>query len=139
MLLLVKWADNDGIIMLMVVCTSVVKVVEFKACEILSLDQRYKLCLVKKDTKFNQVFCLIKSPEIIFIFYQNFTWLYGARNHQRILKKYPFLKYDHWFPYKVSKFTLVRNMIDLSLKYWFIEAKVVFWICSGPKKYPKYI
>ena len=35
MLLLVKWADNDGIIMLMVVCTSVVKVVEFKACGIL--------------------------------------------------------------------------------------------------------
>ena len=38
MLLLVKWADNDGIIMLMVVCTRVVKVVEFKACGILPWD-----------------------------------------------------------------------------------------------------
>ena len=80
MLLLVKWADNDGIIMLMVVCTSVVKVVEFKACEILSLDQRYKLCLVKKDTKFNQVFFLIKSSEIILIFLPEFLPDYMAHD-----------------------------------------------------------
>ena len=40
MLLLVKWADNDGIIMLMVVCTSVVKVVEFKALYTLQIYSR---------------------------------------------------------------------------------------------------
>ena len=38
----------------------------------------HKLCSVKKDTKLNQVFCLIKSSEIIFIFYLHFTLLYGS-------------------------------------------------------------
>ena len=47
MLLLIKWADNDGIILLMVVCTSAVQVVEFKACEIVSLDQRYTYSVIQ--------------------------------------------------------------------------------------------
>ena len=33
-----------------------------------------------------------------------------------------------------SKFTSVRNMLDLPLKYWFMKAKVVFWMCYGPQK-----
>ena len=44
----------------------------------------YKLCSVKKDTRLNQVFYLIKSSGIIFIFYLDFTWLYGSWQHQRI-------------------------------------------------------
>ena len=68
----------------------------------------YKLCSVKKDTKINQVFCLIKSSEIIFIFFTwIYTWLYGSWHHQRILKKYPFWKHASWFSSEVSKLTSV--------------------------------
>ena len=54
--------------------------------------QSIKLCSVKKDTKLNQVSCLIKSSETMFIFYLNFIWYYGSWHHQRILKKIPILK-----------------------------------------------
>ena len=37
----------------------------------------------------------------------------------------------------MSKFSSVRNMLDLSMKYSFNEAKVVFKICYGPKKNAK--
>ena len=67
----------------------------------------YKLCSVKKDTRLNQVFYLIKSSGIIFIFYLDFTWLYGSWHHQRILKKYPFWKHDSSFSSEVSKLTSV--------------------------------
>ena len=49
MLLLVKWADNDGIIMLMVVCTSVVNIVEFKACGILEWDPNVKRQVIRYE------------------------------------------------------------------------------------------
>ena len=77
---------------------------------------------------------LVKSLEKTLFFYLYFTWLCGSWKLKRILKNKPFWKYDSWFPSEVSKFTLVRNMLDLSLKYWFMKAKVVFWICYGPKK-----
>ena len=33
----------------------------------------HKVCLVIKETNLNLMFCLIKSPEIIFIFQLHFT------------------------------------------------------------------
>ena len=53
-----------------------------------------KVCSVKKDTKLNQVFCLIKVQKSFSFFYLNFTWLYGSWHHQRIMKKYPFWKHE---------------------------------------------
>jgi hypothetical protein len=32
----------------------------------------------------------------------------------------------------------VRNKLNLSMKYWFMEAKIVFCICLGPEKGSKY-
>jgi hypothetical protein len=38
----------------------------------------------------------------------------------------------------MSKLTLVRNKLNLSMKYWFMEAKIVFCTSLGPKKGSKY-
>ena len=38
----------------------------------------------------------------------------------------------------MSKLTSVQNKLNLSLKYWVIEAKVGFWICYCPKNWSKY-
>ena len=38
------------------------------------------------------------------------------------------------FSSEVSKFTSVRNKLNLSLKYWFMEAKIVFYGYHGPQK-----
>ena len=55
------------------------------------------------------------------------------------MKKSLFWKYDSCFPSaEVSKLTSVRNRPNLSLKYWLLEAKDIFWICYGPKKWSKY-
>ena len=48
-----------------------------------------------------------------------------------------FWKYDSWFPSDVSKLTSVWNKLNLSLKYWCIEARLVFCTCYGPKKLSK--
>ena len=40
-----------------------------------------------------------------------------------------FWKYDGCFSPQVSKLTSVWNKHKLSLKYWFMEAKIVFCIC----------
>ena len=53
-------------------------------------------------------------------------------------KKYPFWKFDSWYSSEVSKITSVRNKLNLSLKYWFTEAKIVFCTCQGPQKWSKY-
>ena len=83
---------------------------------------------------------LVKNEENNFIFfYLHFTWLYGSWTLLRILKKSLFWKYDSCFPSaEVSKLTSVRNRPNLSLKYWLLEAKDIFWICYGPKKWSKY-
>ena len=81
---------------------------------------------------------MVYSSENILFLYLHFTWLYGSWNHQRILKKHPFWKYDRWFSSEVSKVASVRNKLIMSLKYWFMEAKNVFRSCYGPKKWPKY-
>ena len=38
----------------------------------------------------------------------------------------------------MSKLTSVRNKLNLSMKYWFMEAKIVFCTYHGPKKGSKY-
>ena len=35
---------------------------------------------------------------------------------------------------EMSKLTSVRNKLNLSMKYWFMEAKIVFFTCLGPPK-----
>ena len=81
---------------------------------------------------------MVYSSENILFLYLHFNWLYGLWNHQRILKKHSFWKYDGWFSSEVSKLASVRNKLIMSLKYWFMEAKNVFRSCYGPKKLPKY-
>ena len=36
--------------------------------------------------------------------------------------------------YEVSKLTWVRNKLNLFIKYWFMEAKIVFCTFNGPPK-----
>ena len=69
---------------------------------------------------------LMRSSEIALFFYLHFTWLYDSWHFQRIWKKYPFWKYDSWFSSEMSKLTSVRNELNLSWKYWFIEQKLFF-------------
>ena len=38
----------------------------------------------------------------------------------------------------MSKINSVRNKLNLSFKYWFMEAKIVFCVCYGPPKWSKY-
>ena len=74
---------------------------------------------------------MVYSSENISFLYLHFTWLYGSWNHQRILKKHPFWKYDSCFSSEVWKLASVRNKLIMSLKYWFMEAKNVFRSCYG--------
>ena len=81
---------------------------------------------------------MVKHSEIISFLYLHIPLLCGSWDHQRILSKQPKWKYDSWFPSEVSKLTSARNKLNLSLKYWFLKANVVFWICYGHKKGSKY-
>ena len=90
----------------------------------------------ESDKSFINFFIQISKD--IWSFYPHFTWLCASWNHQRILKKYPFWICESCFSSYVSKFTSVRNMLDLSLKYWFMEAKIVSCVCHGPQKWSKY-
>ena len=51
-----------------------------------------KLRLVKKDTKLNQVFCLIKISEIIFIFLPGFYLIIWLMTSPKNFEKIPILK-----------------------------------------------
>ena len=53
-------------------------------------------------------------------------------------EKIAILKIDSWFSSEVSKLTSVRDKLNLSLKYWFMEAKNVFCVSHGPPKWSKY-
>ena len=53
-------------------------------------------------------------------------------------KKCQVWKHDSWFPSEVPKLTLVRNKLNLSLKYWFMEAKDVCRVCYCHKFWSKY-
>ena len=89
-------------------------------------------------TKVNLQLLKVKHSEIISFLYLHIPLLCGSWDHQRILWKQPKWKYDSWFSSEVSKLTLARNKLNLSLKYWFLEANVVFWICYGHKEGSKY-
>ena len=51
-----------------------------------------KVCSVKKETKLNQVFCLIKSSEIIFIFLPGFYLIIWLMTSPKNFEKIPILK-----------------------------------------------
>ena len=61
-----------------------------------------------KVTTLNSNLLTVYSSENILFLYLHFTWVYGSWNHQRILKKHPFWKYDGWFSSEVSKPTPVK-------------------------------
>ena len=100
-------------------------------CDLKKLRKTNKLRSKTNVTNLLWLFLFLKSWKKCLIFHLHFTQLYASWNCQRILKNYPFWKDDSWFLSEVSKFTSVRNMLDLSLKYWFMEAKIAFWICYG--------
>ena len=52
----------------------------------------HKLCLVKKDTKLNQVYFLIKSSEIILIFLPRFYLIISLMTSPKNFVKLPILK-----------------------------------------------
>ena len=77
-------------------------------------------------------FSIMKSSKKYFLsaFYLIMCLMKSLKNFEKIA----IWKNESWFPYKGSKLTSARNMLDLPLKYWFMEAKVFFWICFGHKK-----
>ena len=81
--------------------------------------------------------CVGKSTENIIFFNLHFTWLFGSWNYQKKIARY-FENRRAKFPFEVSKLTSLRNKLNLSIKYWFMEAKLVFCICLGPEKRSKY-
>ena len=57
-------------------------------------------------------------------------WLMmSPKNFEKVV----ILKIQQLFSSEVSKFTSVRNQPNSSLKYWFIEARLVFCVCYCPK------
>ena len=61
-----------------------------------------------KVTTLNSNFLMVYSSENMLFLYLHFTWLYCSSNHERILKKHPFWKFDDWFSSELSKPTLVK-------------------------------
>ena len=57
-----------------------------------NLKKVNKLCSVKKDTKLFQIFCLIKSSEIIFIFLPEFYLIIWLMTSPKNFEKIPILK-----------------------------------------------
>ena len=58
----------------------------------------------KKVIIYFSIFYLVKTLENTLFFSLHFTWSW---NHQRVLEKWPFCKYDSWFSSLVSKLTSV--------------------------------
>ena len=103
-------------------------------CKIIARVHSIDSC-AKNMTQVNWKFLLVKSSERSF--YLHLIWLCGSWFHQRILKKLPSWKYNSWFSSEVSKLTSVWNKLNLSLKYWFMEARLDFCKCYGPTKWSK--
>ena len=81
---------------------------------------------------------MVKHSDIILFFHLHISLLCGSWDPQRIFQKEQFWKYDSWFSSEVSKLTSVRNNLNLSRKYWFMEAKNVYWTYHAPIKGSKY-
>ena len=90
--------------------------------------------LKMKEKMYIQNFYWWKVQNLFLYFHLHVTWLYGSWYHQKNLEKKAFWKYDSWFSSEVSKITSVGNKTNLSLIYWFLEAKYIFWISYGPKE-----
>ena len=62
---------------------------------------------------------------------------WGSDDHFEVFNRSKLWIFKKWqrFPSEVSKFTSARKELNLSLKYWFLEANVVFWIWYGCKKW----
>ena len=103
------------------------------SCSFLYID-RSKI----KEKMYIQNFLLMKSSKKYFIFSSACNLIIWLMISPKNLKKKAFWKYDSWFSSEVSKLTSVGNKTNLSLKYWFFEAKVVIWIWYGPQKLSKY-
>ena len=56
----------------------------------------------------------------------------------KIFEKIDVLKIGEPVSSELSKLTSVRNNLNLTMKYWFMEAKIVFCVCHGPEKGSKY-
>ena len=93
-----------------------------------------KYLVGKKVTIPNSTFLIVKSSEMIFLFYLHFIWLCGHRIITEFLKNINFWEYNNCFSSEESKHSSVRSKLNLPLKYWFMEAKVFFLIYYGPKK-----
>ena len=52
----------------------------------------------KNMTQVNWKFLLMKGSKKYLFFHLHFTWLCGSWHYKRILKKYPFWKYESCFP-----------------------------------------
>ena len=94
----------------------------------------FKVWSIKNNTNLNSIFCLVKSSKIGFFFSPAFYLIMWLMTLQKNFEKIAILKIWELFSFELSKLTSVRKKLNLSLKYWFMEAKFVFWMCYGPQK-----
>ena len=79
----------------------------------------------------------MKSSKTYFICLPAFYLIMWLMISPKNFEKIAILKIQQLFSSEVSKFTSVWNKPNLSLKYWFIEARLVVCICYGPNKWSK--
>ena len=91
----------------------------------------------KNMTQVKWKFLFMKSSKAHFIFLPAFYLIMWLMISPKNFEKIAILKIQQLFSSEVSKFTSVWNKSNLSLKYWFIEARFVFCICYGSKKWSK--
>ena len=96
----------------------------------------YRLMRKKTDSSKLKMFINEKFKEI-FIYFTSILLNYVAHDMTKELKK------NSHFENTTAVFLLgcqptsVWNKLNLSLNYWFMEEKVVFCLCYGPKKWSK--
>ena len=98
-----------------------------------------KLCTIDPCAKnmTNWKFLLMKSSKKYFIFLSAFYLIMWLMISPKNFEKKAILKIQQLFSSEVSKFTSVWNKPNSSLKYWFIEARLVLSVCYCPKKLSK--
>ena len=96
------------------------------------------VCLNSNVTKVYLQKLLVKSSQIVLFFYLHFTWICVSWLTKEFWKNIHSWKCDSWFSSEVSKLTSLRNKFNLPLKYWFMEAKIVFCTWHGLQKWSKY-
>ena len=91
----------------------------------------------KNMTQVKWKFLFMKSSKAHFIFLPAFYLIMWLMISPKNFEKIAILKIQQLFSSEVSKFTSVWNKPNLALKYWFIEARLVFCTCYGHKKWSK--